>query len=224
MVIPNISPTRMELTKIKKQLLLAVKGHKLLKDKRDEMMRQFLDMIRETKELRRRTEQKMTEINRGFALASSLMQREALVSALMLPRQRVTLDITTKTIMGVDVPLFSTQQKTQNKGEVLSYGYAFTGGDLDHSILTLSDILPDLLKLAQQEKTAHMLAAEIEKTRRRVNALEYIMIPNYKDTIRYIKMKLDENERSNLTRLMKVKDMMVVRQIEARRKRETELA
>ena len=218
MAILNVNPTRMELTKAKKRLVTAVKGHKLLKDKRDELMRQFLDMIRETKELRRRVEARMMEVNRGFAMASSLMQREVLVSALMLPKQSVTLDIASKNVMGVDVPVFDARQKTQNKSDVLSYGYAFTSGDLDQSILALSDILPDLIKLAQQEKTVQMLAAEIEKTRRRVNALEYIMIPDYRDTVRYIVMKMDENERSNLTRLMKVKDMMIVKQIEIRKK------
>ena len=218
MAVLNISPTRMELTKVKKRLMTAVKGHKLLKDKRDELMRQFLDMIRETKELRRRVEENMIEVNHGFALASSIMQRKALVSALMMPKQSVTLGIRSKSVMGVDIPVFNMEQKTKHKGDVLSYGYAFTSGDLDLSILTLSELLPDLLELAQQEKTVQMLAAEIEKTRRRVNALEYIMIPNYQDTIRYIKMKLDENERSNLTRLMKVKDMMVEKQIEIRRR------
>jgi len=217
MAVLNVSPTRMELTKIKKRLMVAVKGHKLLKDKRDELMRQFLDMIRETKELRRRVENKIMEANRGFAMASSLMQREVLVSALMLPKQSVTLDIASKSVMGVDVPVFSIQKKAQGEGDALSYGYAFTSGELDGSIMALSDILPDLLQLAQQEKTAQLLAAEIEKTRRRVNALEYIMIPDYQDTIRYITMKLDENERGSLTRLMKVKDMMVEKQVEARR-------
>ena len=219
MAVLNVSPTRMELGKIKNRLMVAVKGHRLLKDKRDELMRQFLELIRETKELRRRVEETLLEVNHGFALASSVMQREALVSALMMPKQSVSLEIASKSVMGVDVPVFSVQQKTKNKGDALSYGYAFTSGDLDAAILTLSDILPDLLKLAEQEKRLQMLAAEIEKTRRRVNALEYIMIPNYQDTVKYIVMKLDENERGNLTRLMKVKDMMVEKQIEARRKR-----
>jgi len=214
MAVLNISPTRMELTKVKNRLMVAVKGHKLLKDKRDELMRQFLDMIRETKELRQQTEEKMMEANRGFGLASSVMQRETLVSALMMPKQNVTLEISSKNIMGVDVPVFDIREKTKNKGDVLSYGYAFTSGDLDRSILALAEILPDLLKLAQQEKTVQMLSAEIEKTRRRVNALEYIVIPNYQDTVRYITMKLEENERGNMTRLMKVKDMMVEKQIE----------
>jgi len=218
MPVLNVSPTRMELGKIKKRLVVAVKGHKLLKDKRDELMRQFLDMIRETKELRLAVEEKIAEANRGFAMASSLMQKEALVSALMLPKQSVNLEISSKNVMGIDVPVFNIKQKTQNKGDVLSYGYAVTSGDLDNSIMLLSEVLPDLLKLAQQEKTLQMLAGEIEKTRRRVNALEYIMIPNYQDTIRYITMKLDENERSNLTRLMKVKDMMIEKQIESKRK------
>ena len=209
MAILNVSPTRMELTKVKNRFMVAVKGHRLLKDKRDELMRQFLELIRETKELRRRVEKKLIEVNHGFALASSLMQREVLVSALMMPKQNVSLDIASKSVMGMDVPVFNIEQKSQNKEDALSYGYAYTSGDLDTAIYTLSDILPDLLKLAQQEKTAQMLAAEIEKTRRRVNALEYIMIPNYQDTIRYITMKLDENERGNLTRLMKVKDMML---------------
>ncbi|HHW45332.1 MAG TPA: V-type ATP synthase subunit D [Clostridiales bacterium] len=224
MAVLNVSPTRMELTRIKKQLMVAIKGHKLLKDKRDELMRQFLDMVRETKELRRRVEEKMMEINRGFALASSVMQREALCSALLMPKQSVTLQIDSKNIMGVDVPVFNIQQKSSNTEDALSYGYAFTSGDLDHSILTLAKLLPDLLALAEQEKAAQMLAAEIERTRRRVNALEYIMIPNYQDTIRFITMKLDENERSNLTRLMKVKDMMVEKQIETNRKRLETLA
>jgi len=216
MAVLNVSPTRMELTRIKKQLTVAMKGHKLLKDKRDELMRQFLDMIRETKELRRRVEESMMEINRGFALASSVMQREALCSALMMPKQSVALEISSKNVMGIDVPVFSIRQKSGNSGDALSYGYAFTSGDLDHSILTLAKLLPDLLALAQQEKTVQMLAAEIERTRRRVNALEYIMIPQLEETIRYITMKLDENERGNLSRLMKVKDMMVKEALEGK--------
>jgi len=223
MAVLNISPTRMELTKVKKRLAVASKGHKLLKDKRDELMRQFLDMIRETKDLRRDVEEKLLEVNRGFALAGSLMQKEALASALLLPKQSVSLAISSKRVMGVDVPVFDTEEKSKNKEDALSYGYAFTSGELDQSILTLSDILPDLMQLAEKEKTAQLLASEIEKTRRRVNALEYILIPNYQDTIRYITMKLDENERSNLTRLMKLKDMMVEKQVEARRKRQDEL-
>ena len=217
MAVMNINPTRMELTKVKRQLEVAIKGHHLLKDKRDELMRQFLELIREIQELRQKVERKMMEVNQGFAMASSIMQKEVLVSALMMPRQSATLDISSKNVMGVDVPVFDISHTTEESAEALSYGYAFTSGDLDQAILTLSDLVPDLLLLAQLEKTAQLLAAEIEKTRRRVNALEYIMIPNYQDTIRFITMKLDDYDRSNTTRLMKVKDMMVEKQIESRR-------
>jgi V/A-type H+-transporting ATPase subunit D len=161
----------------------------------------------------------MMEINFGFALASSMMNRAALVCALMMPKQSVALEVSSKSVMGVDVPVLDAIYKTSNKGDALSYGYAFTSGDLDRSLLALSDLLPDLLRLAQQEKSAQMLASEIEKTRRRVNALEYIIIPNDQDTVRFITMKLDENERGNLTRLMKVKDMMVAKDLETRKKR-----
>lgn len=224
MAVINVSPTRMELGKMKKRLMVAASGYKLLKDKRDELMRQFLDIVRETKELRERIEKNIMEANRSFALAGSVMQREVLVSALMIPKQSVDLNISSKNVMGVDIPVYGIQQKMRNKGDAFSYGYAFTSGDLDYSISILSDILPALLKLAEKEKAVKMMASEIERTRRRVNALEYIMIPNYQDTIRYITMKLDENERSNLTRLMKVKDMMVARQIENRRQQSETLS
>ena len=222
MAVLNVSPTRMELTKTKQRLTVAVKGHKLLKDKRDELMRQFLEVIRQTKDLRQQVEARMMEINRGFAIAGSVMQREAMVSALMMPKQSVSVDFTSKSIMGVEVPICSFEYKMKNVGDALSYGYAFTSGGLDQSIITLADLVPDLLLLAQLEKSVQLLAAEIEKTRRRVNALEHFLIPNYQETIRYITMKLDENERSNLTRLMKLKDMMVAKQIETRRQQRLE--
>lgn len=224
MAILAVSPTRMELSRIKKRLVVAVKGHKLLKDKRDELMRQFLLLIKETKELRQKTEDKLTVINQGFAIAGSLMRKEALAAALLLPKQSVQLSITSKNIMGVDVPIFDLVFESAEQGAALSYGYAFTSGQLDDSIMSLAATLPDLLKLAEQEKTLQMLAAEIERTRRRVNALEYIMIPDYQDTIRHITMKLDENERSNLTRLMKVKDMMVAKQLQLRRLQDEAMA
>jgi len=209
MAVLNVSPTRMELTRVKKQLTVAVKGHRLLKDKRDELMRQFLTMVKDTKELRQQVEHAIAQANNGFALASAVMQQEALMSALLFPGQSTTLQVTRKSIMGVDVPVFETQQNETS--DTLPYGFAFTSGELDQSLRLLSNALPDLLALAQQEKTLQLLAGEIEKTRRRVNALEHVMIPNYRDTVRYITMKLDETERSNLTRLMKVKDMMAAK-------------
>lgn len=201
----------MELTRLKKRLQVALKGHKLLKDKRDELMRQFLDMVRENKVLREQVEEKIMQANQSFALASALMQKEVFMSALTMPKQEVKLNIESKNIMSVNVPVFKVKQRSQNNGDMFSYGYAFTSADLDKSVSLLSEVFPQLLELAQKEKSVQMLASEIEKTRRRVNALEHVMIPDYKDTIKYITMKLDENERSNLTRLMKVKNMMIRR-------------
>lgn len=209
----NVNPTRMELTRLKKSLAVAVKGHKLLKDKRDELMRQFLELVRENMELRVKVEEKISNANKAFTVASSVMQREVLSSALLMPKQQVQLEVSTQNVMSVDIPVFNTTTKTQNEGDVYSYGYAFTSGDLDLSVEELSEALKDMLTLAQKEKSAQLMAAEIERTRRRVNALEHVMIPNYQDTIKYITMKLDENARSTTTRLMKVKDMMVEEQI-----------
>lgn len=203
----------MELTRLKKRLQVALKGHKLLKDKRDELMRQFLDMVRENKVLREQVEEKIMQANQSFALASALMQKEVFMSALTMPKQEVKLNIESKNIMSVNVPIFNVKQRSQNNGDMFSYGYAFTSADLDKSVSLLSEVFPQLLELAQKEKSVQMLASEIEKTRRRVNALEHVMIPDYEDTIKYITMKLDENERSNLTRLMKVKDMMIKERI-----------
>ncbi len=209
----NVNPTRMELSRLKKSLAVATKGHKLLKDKRDELMRQFLELVRENMELRVKVEEKISKANKAFTVASSVMQREVLSSALLMPKQQVQLDVSTKNVMSVDIPVFETTTKSQNEGDVFSYGYAFTSGDLDLSVEELSDALKDMLELAEKEKSAQLMAAEIERTRRRVNALEHVMIPNYQDTIKYITMKLDESARSTTTRLMKVKDMMIEEQI-----------
>lgn len=199
----------MELSRLKKSLATAMRGHKLLKDKRDELMRQFLEIVRENKELRERVEQKLSNANHAMSLASAVLGKEVVNSALLMPKQGVRLTLGSKNIMSVDLPTFQTETKSDNPEDIFSYGYAFTGGDLDLAIGQLSEILPDLLLLAEKEKSVQLLAGEIERTRRRVNALEYVMIPNYQDTIRYITMKLDENERANTTRLMKVKDMVL---------------
>lgn len=205
----NVNPTRMELTRLKKSLSTAVRGHKLLKDKRDELMRRFLDIVRENKELRERVEIKLKEANRYMAVAGSVMQKEALVSALLMPKQGVSLKVGSRNIMSVDIPTFEVKTKTASKTDVFSYGFVNTSGDLDRAVMLLSEALEDMLHLAECEKGAQLLATEIEKTRRRVNALEYVMIPNYQDTIKYISMKLEEADRSNTTRLLKVKDMVI---------------
>ena len=209
MAVMNVNPTRMELTNLKRKLVTARRGHKLLKDKRDELMRRFLEMVRENKALRLKVEAGIKEANSHMALARSVMSDEALSVALMMPAQKMELDVEEKNIMSVIVPQFHASVKAAKDGEIYSYGYAFTSCDLDDAVLALSEIMPDLLKLAEIEKTCQLLASEIEKTRRRVNALEHVMIPQYEDTIKYITMKLDEAERSSTTRLMKVKDMML---------------
>jgi V/A-type H+-transporting ATPase subunit D len=215
MALLAVNPTRMELTRLKKALQVARKGHKLLKDKRDELMRQFLGIVRESRRLRETVEVKLKEANNSFTVANSVMQSEMLTSALMLPKQEVELDIKQENIMSVNVPTYDIHYKQHNRNDVYSYGYAFTSGDLDEAITKLAGALPDLLQLAELEKAIQLIASEIEKTRRRVNALEHVMIPNYEDTIRYIAMKLDENERSSTARLMKVKDMLLREQFEA---------
>ena len=209
MAVMNVNPTRMELTNLKRKLVTARRGHKLLKDKRDELMRRFLELVRENKALRLKVEAGIKAANAHMALARSVMSDEALSVALMMPAQKMELDVEEKNIMSVIVPQFHAQVKAAKDGEIYSYGYAFTSCDLDDAVLSLSEIMPDLLRLAEIEKTCQLLASEIEKTRRRVNALEHVMIPQYEDTIKYITMKLDEAERSSTTRLMKIKDMML---------------
>lgn len=199
----------MELTNLKGKLATATRGHKLLKDKRDELMREFIELVRENKELRREVEKGIEKANSHMAVARSVMTDEALNVALMLPKQEMSLSVDSKNVMSVEIPVFETKMKTADKNDIYSYGYAFTSSDLDDAVKALSDIMPLMLRLAETEKSCQLMAAEIEKTRRRVNALEHVLIPNYQDTIRYIRMKLDENERSTTTRLMKVKDMML---------------
>ena len=205
----QVNPTRMELTKQKKKLVTAVKGHKLLKDKRDELMRQFLDLARENMALRLKVEEGIKEANKNFVIAKAGMSEQTLNTALMAPKQEVYLDTGKRNVMSVDIPVFQSQTRTADANDIYSYGFAFTSGDLDGAVKSLADILPDMLKLAEIEKSCQLMASEIEKTRRRVNALEHVIIPETQQNINYITMKLDESERSTQIRLMKVKDMML---------------
>lgn len=205
----NVNPTRMELSSLKKKLVSAQRGHKLLKDKRDELMRQFMNLIRENKQLRSEVEAGIAEANKYMAVAGSVMQREVLETALMIPKQEVELEVSEKNVMSVYIPVFNPKYRTGDADDIYSYGTAFTSVDLDGAISALSDIFPKMIRLAEIEKACQLLADEIEKTRRRVNALEHIMIPDYQETIKYITMKLSENERSTTTSLMKVKDMVL---------------
>lgn len=202
----NVNPTRMELTRLKARLKTAVRGHKLLKDKQDELMRKFIDMIRENQKLRIKVEGNLSDSLQDFLLSRAQMSDEAIEESLMFPTKSVSVDIKKKNIMSVNVPVMNFI--TDSKGSEHPYGFRDTTAELDDSISKLSDVMPDLLRLAEVEKACLLMADEIEKTRRRVNALEYMTIPDLEETIRFIRMKLDENERSSITRLMKVKSMM----------------
>lgn len=218
----NVNPTRMELKKLKARLATARRGHKLLKDKRDEMIRRFMDIVKGTGELRKRVEDGIDKINADFSLAAAVTSPEVLQESLALPVSEGELLVNYRSVMNVSIPTYSYERKTQNAG-ALNYGFAFTSGALDSAVSEMDSLLPDLLLLAEKEKTVQMLADEIEKTRRRVNALEYIMIPQYEASIKKITMKLEENERGNTSRLMKVKDMMLRQQIDKRKSEDEEI-
>ena len=204
MAAKQVNPTRMELTRLKKKRITAIRGHKLLKDKRDELMRQYLDLVRENMEVRKEVEAGIRSANKNFVIAKAGMSEAALNTALMAPKQEVNLEAGEKNVMSVDIPT-----RTADENDIYSYGFAFTSGDLDGAVKSLADVLPDMIRLAECEKACQLMAAEIEKTRRRVNALEHVIIPETEQSIKYITMKLDENERSTQIRLMKVKDMML---------------
>ena len=206
----------MELKNLKNKLATARRGHKLLKDKCDELMRRFLDIVREDKAMRQKVEDELALVHRSFATASALTSPRAMREALILPTRSTELAVSTKNLMSVVVPTFTLSEVGEGAHD-MPYGVAFTSGELDAAVRELSAMADDLVKLAELEKSAQMLAQEIERTRRRVNALEYIMIPRYEVAIKGITMKLDENERGNTTRLMKVKDMMLEASIEAKR-------
>lgn len=213
----TINPTRMELTRLKGRLKTAQRGHKLLKDKRDELMKQFMDVVRENRALRKRVEEGLMRAHGAFTVAAALMSPEMLEQSLLYPKQSVELDMTFENVMSVDVPRYQFHTASQDLGEIYPYGFAQTSGELDDAVDAMAQVFQDMLKLAEVEKTSQLLAEEIEKTRRRVNALEYVKIPEMQQNIKYITMKLDENERSNTIRLMKVKDMLLKEAIQERR-------
>ena len=212
-----VIPTRMELTRLKGKLKTARRGHKLLKDKRDGLMKQFMLIVRELRALRKEVEEELMTVHKSFTVASALMSSEALEQALLYPKQSVELTQSSKNIMSVNVPIYHFQTKTKSDADIYPYGFAATSGELDTAVDALGRVFQKMLKLAEVEKSAQLMAEEIEKTRRRVNALEYVVIPETESTIRYITMKLDENDRSTTTRLMKVKDMILKQALEEKR-------
>ena len=216
----NVNPTRMEMTRLKGQLKTATRGHKLLKDKLDELMKQFMEIVRENKRLREEAEKALEDAYKNFIIARAVLSEASLGEALMIPQQAVSVKVTNRNIMSVNVPVFDFQKEGSKEGNIYPYGMAFTSGELDSAMVSFSDAMEPLLRLAESEKSAQLLAQEIERTRRRVNALENVMIPNYQETIKFIAMKLEENERANTTRLMKVKDMVAKKAIEDKKKQE----
>ena len=218
----RVNPTRMEMKRIQTRYQTARKGHKLLKDKRDELMKQFLDVVREDKALRERVEEALGKVYQSFTVASAVSSPKMLEEALICPKKEGELSVEYKNMMSVTVPVFHLRVHAEGGSDSYNYGMAFTSGELDSSLRELNSILEDLIRLAELEKTAQLLAEEIERTRRRVNALEYILMPQYLATNKTIKMKLDENERGNTTRLMKVKDMMLQAQLSQKRDNDDE--
>lgn len=205
----NVNPTRMELTRLKARLSTSTRGHKLLKDKQDELMRQFIAMIKENKRLREEVEGKITDSFEDFLLARSMNSSQMLDEALTISKESINLDVQTKNLMSVNVPVMTfTRKNEDDTSSIYPYGFGGTSAELDEAVKKLYGILPELLKLAEIEKACQLMADEIESTRRRVNALEYRTIPQLVETIAYIRMKLEENDRSSITRLMKVKDII----------------
>ncbi len=201
----NVNPTRMELKKLKARLSTAVRGHKLLKDKSDEMIRRFSEIIRENKRLREEVEEEIAATLKRFSLARSLTPSYVAETAFSMPAVAVQVDCSTESIMGVDVPKATVAVGQNEEGAGVPYAFSEITGEADEAVRAAYGLLPKMIRLAETEKTVRMLADEIERNKRRVNALEYVMIPQLNETIKYIKDKLDENERASIVRLMKVK-------------------
>lgn len=206
----NVTPTRMNLNTLKKRLATSKRGYKLLKDKQDELMRQFLEKIRENKRLREEVEADLKDSSKGFLMASSFMSPEFLEEAVSFPTQKIGVDIKVKNVMSVRIPQmeFKIYKGGNENASMYPYGLAQTSADLDLAIKGLNKVMDKLLTLAELEKSTQLMADEIEGTRRRVNALEYRTIPDLEETIKYIRAKLEENERATISRLMKVKDII----------------
>ena len=205
----NVNPTRMELSKLKKRLTTSTRSHKLLKDKQDELMRQFINLVKYNNKLRKEVEDNLQSSLKDFVMARAVMSSEFLEEAIVYPKEKISVEVGEKNVMSVSVPVMNFKRQLEgDEGSIYPYGFANTSSELDDTLSKLYGILPQLLELAEVEKSCQLMADEIESTRRRVNALEYMTIPQLQETIKYIRMRLDENERSATTRLMKVKSMI----------------
>ncbi|MBK0348110.1 V-type ATP synthase subunit D [Aerococcaceae bacterium zg-ZJ1578] len=203
----NVNPTRMELSNLKDRLKTATRGHKLLKDKQDELMRQFIMRIKENNELRQKVEAKLTNAMQDFVLAKSLKSDQMVQEMLAIPSKEVTLHMRLDSIMSVKVPRIHSDIKENTIDSEFAYSFISSNAEMDQAIESVEASLEELLKLAEIEKSCQLMADEIEKTRRRVNALEFRTIPQLEETIYFIEMKLEEAERAQVTRMMKIKDM-----------------
>lgn len=208
MAILNVNPTRMELSRLRKRLATATRGHKLLKDKQDELVRQFIDLVKKNQRLRQKMEENLKKGMQEYVLASSSIADHVLQEIFTIPLNTISLDVQSKSIMNTEVPVFNTLYKEDSDVDELSYGFLTTTSEIDLALSHLDSMVPLMMQLAEIEKTCQLIANEIEVTKRRVNALEYLTIPNLTDTIQYIENTLDENERGNVTRLMKVIDIL----------------
>ncbi|HNZ08551.1 MAG TPA: V-type ATP synthase subunit D [Bacillota bacterium] len=210
----NVSPTRMQLQKLKRRYAVARRGHKLLKDKLDELLKNFMELVRRNRDLRTAVDAALAEAFTGFTVARAVMSSAAVEEALMFPKERASVTASSRNLMSVQVPTLKWDfEEQKDRSQIYPYGFALTSVELDRAIKLLSDTMPLLIELAEVEKSVELLAEAIEGTRRRVNALEHILIPQLETDIKYIRMKLEEAERSNLTRLMKVKDIVRAKSI-----------
>lgn len=219
----KVSPNRMELMKLSNELKTARRGHRLLKDKRDGLMQRFLEILDETIAKREEVDALLSEAASAMSLASAVMEPEVLLQAMQMSSDALDVEVSMKNVMAVDTPEFvmpTLDLETEDKGFTPAYGMVHTSGDIDIAFDSLNDSLKPMLELATLEKTIQVLASELESTRRRVNSLEHVLIPELEESIRLIRMKMEENERDNLTRLMKVKDMIIAEEIQARRRAE----
>jgi V/A-type H+-transporting ATPase subunit D len=208
MAILKVNPTRVSLLRLKKELKTAKKGHKLLKDKRDGLVKKFMGVIYETKALREKVEVSLGSAFDSYGRATSMNSEAALNTALMVPNAKIDLGVKINSVMSVKIPEFTIEKE----GSAFSYGMLETSGDLDNAIVKFDEVFVDILKLAELEKTAENLAEEIEKTRRRVSALENVRIPNLQDTIKFITMQLDERNRDAVVSTMRVKAMILAKE------------
>lgn len=203
-MIQNVNPTRMELLSLKKRVGLALRGHRLLSEKRDEISRQLVQIARDLKALRQQVERELLETTRRFMMARATMEPEHITAALEVPTKKFQLAIRFASIMSVNVPLLS----KEIEGDIICYGFSTTSGEMDIALRALERAFDSLIELAEKEKQCQLLANELQSTRRRVNVLEHVVIPETQETIKYINSKLGEAERDNISRLMKITDII----------------